>query len=161
MTSDPRRLHVFLLDGSTAAHLLAAIAAHRSRLAANGVRPPDHLLDLGHFVTGAASDGQRSALATSGAHAAPMHPTTDPLLLDYDKAGRQLDVSGRTVRRLVASGDLPAVHVGRQVRITRKTGYRVARRGRWCLPPASAQGEGGGKRGWRINSRPSARPWPA
>lgn len=117
MTSDSRRLHVFLLDGSTAAHLAAAITAHRSALIANGVRPPVSLLDLGHFVTGVASGGQRSALAAPGAHAAPMHPTTTQLLLDYDESGRLLDVSGRTVRRLVASGDLPAVRVGRQVRI--------------------------------------------
>lgn len=31
----------------------------------------------------------------------------EPMLVDFDRAGVLLDVSGRTVRRLVAMGELP------------------------------------------------------
>lgn len=42
----------------------------------------------------------------------------DRLAVSYDVAARQLSVSVRTVRRLVASGELPRVDVGGCQRIT-------------------------------------------
>ena len=41
-----------------------------------------------------------------------------PSLLTVKNAADRLQVSGRTVHRLIASGELKAIHVGRSVRIT-------------------------------------------
>jgi excisionase family DNA binding protein len=41
------------------------------------------------------------------------------LLLDYRHAGEWLDLSDRTVRRLVHDGELPAVKIGGATRIRR------------------------------------------
>jgi excisionase family DNA binding protein len=42
----------------------------------------------------------------------------DRLVLTYEDAGRRLSVSERTVKRLVASGELPAVKIGGSSRVT-------------------------------------------
>ena len=41
----------------------------------------------------------------------------DTLLLSIGKVAQQLDVSERTVSRLIQRGDLPSVNIGRSVRI--------------------------------------------
>lgn len=45
--------------------------------------------------------------------------TTEPLLYDVASAARVAGVSSRTIRRLIADGDLPTVRVGLLVRIRR------------------------------------------
>lgn len=43
----------------------------------------------------------------------------EPLLYDVGRAARAANVSTRTIRRLIAAGDLPTVRVGLLVRIRR------------------------------------------
>lgn len=39
-----------------------------------------------------------------------------PLLVTYEEAGRMLSLTTRTLRRMVASRDIPFLRVGRQIR---------------------------------------------
>ena len=91
------------LDPSSAQHLVRAIDAHRVWCRANGIRLPDSLDRLALLARngqGRTEPVEPDELAQDGGM---------PLMFDYDDAARLLSVSPRTVRRLVASGELPAV----------------------------------------------------
>ena len=47
-------------------------------------------------------------------------PESDPRLLTYQQAAKALQVSDRTVWAFVDRGELPAVRIGRSVRIDRR-----------------------------------------
>ncbi len=68
-----------------------------------------------HHLNG--SPAARHVAPTCGGAAAA---DSAPLLLDYREAARLLAVSERTVWSLVAKGELPAVRIGRAVRIDRR-----------------------------------------
>lgn len=44
-------------------------------------------------------------------------PANGPQLVTIAEAAKRLDVNPRTVRRRIAAGELPVIHVGRSVRI--------------------------------------------
>lgn len=97
---------VMVVDGRTGQHLGRALAEHRRWCRVNAVPVPaavDALLDL---------------LAASGGQDGPVlravPPAAQTLAVDYEGAAVRLSVSPRTVRRLVAAGDLLTVRVGRR-----------------------------------------------
>lgn len=45
-------------------------------------------------------------------------PTACPCLLDIQAVARRLDVSPKTVRRMIARGELPVHRIGRLIRIS-------------------------------------------
>lgn len=97
------------LDWTAAAHLRRALEAHGRWCREQGIPMPDALREL----TGLASVGQerpKHAAVVEFADAAPM-------LLDYGAAAARLGVSTRTVRRLVAAGDLRSVRIGASRRV--------------------------------------------
>lgn len=97
------------LDFAAAAHLRRALEAHARWCREQGYPLPDALRQL-------------SALATGGQERpkdAPVIelPEAAPMLVDYVIAAERLGVSVRTVRRLVAAGELRAVAIGAARRI--------------------------------------------
>ncbi|MEQ9145452.1 MAG: helix-turn-helix domain-containing protein [Parvibaculaceae bacterium] len=50
-------------------------------------------------------------------------------LLTVSEAAKQLSLSDRTVRRMIASGDLPAVRLGRAVRVRQEDVFFLVRSG--------------------------------
>lgn len=106
---------VVFVDDTLRAHVVRALAEHRRWLRSNRLPAPaalDALLDALAGPVAALGGQQRSSLdvgAEGGDGGA--------VLLTYEDAGRRLAVSPRTVRRLVAAGRLPAVRLGRSVRI--------------------------------------------
>lgn len=101
-----------LLSDRLRLHLVAALSRHCQVLRRDGIRPPDELTDL-LAALAATSGHERPAFAPDG----DVSDAADVVLLGYDEAGRRLGVSPRTVRRLVSSGDLPSVLVGRSRRV--------------------------------------------
>lgn len=105
---------ILMLDDHTRAHLARAIDSHRDwcRVNALPVPPLFHQLSV--------------ALAASGGQARPQDatplPTTEHqvMALTYDDAAAVLSVSPRSIRRLVAARELPAISIGGSKRITRE-----------------------------------------
>ena len=50
-------------------------------------------------------------------------------LLTVGEAAKQLSLSERTLRRMIAGGDLPAVRLGRAVRIRQEDVFHIVRAG--------------------------------
>ena len=102
-----------MLDDHTRAHLARAIDTHRRwcRVNAMAVPPLLHQMSV--------------ALAASGVQSrpadAPPLPTSDHrvMALTYDDAAAVLSVSPRSIRRLVAVGELPVISIGGCKRISR------------------------------------------
>lgn len=109
--TDPRLLLV-QIDEPLRRYLLLALVAGRRELRRNGVHPSE------------AADRFVAALAARTGPDQPQLAEADAdveaALMDYDTAAARLAVSPRTVRRLVASGQLEAVPIGRRrlVRVT-------------------------------------------
>jgi excisionase family DNA binding protein len=69
---------------------------------------------------------------TEGPPSAPATPTTLallPRLLTVEQTARAWQVSGRFVRDLIKRGAVPAIRIGRSVRVTRETVEKVGREG--------------------------------
>lgn len=98
-----------VLGDLEAAHLKVALVNHRRWCRTQGVAMPEALAALLDGLT-ARSGPERPEVDRGGAR-------PDAALMTYEGAARVLDCSGRTVRRLVRSGRLPAVRIGRAVRI--------------------------------------------
>lgn len=96
-------------------HLVRALALYGRQCRADGVQMPAELRDLLDSLH-AARDGQERPMR---APADLVADTADmpPLMLTYEGAAKALRVSDRTVRRLVANGQLAAVSVGGARRI--------------------------------------------
>jgi excisionase family DNA binding protein len=56
-------------------------------------------------------------------------PDVASRLLTVGEAAKQLSLSERTLRRMIAGGDLPAVRLGRAVRIRQEDVFHLVRAG--------------------------------
>ena len=105
---------ILIVDDSLGRHLAAAVKAHVRELRREGTPIPTALADL-------------AAVAATGGLRRPAfdaeQATEDPagvdqrLTVDYRTAAFRLGISDRSVQRLVAAGELPAVDVAGNVRI--------------------------------------------
>lgn len=101
-------LLVLSLDWATTAHLRHALERHVDWCRVQAIPVPADLRAL------------RDALAVRGGQERPIEhrpvafPDAAPVMVDYPAAAERLSVSERTVRRLVATGELPAARVGRR-----------------------------------------------
>jgi excisionase family DNA binding protein len=108
-----------LLIGLTqdeASHLAIALQGHRKWLAASGLSMPRALTELQDMCV------QRVSAGHTGSALADIDELLDaavmaPRLLTYAAAGDALSFSLSTIKRLVASGELPAVRVAGTARI--------------------------------------------
>ena len=104
---------ILMLDDHTRAHLARAIDSHRHWCRVNALAVPPLLHQMS------------VALAASGVQSrpadAPPLPASDHRVMafTYDDAAAVLSVSARSIRRLVAVGELPAISIGGSKRITR------------------------------------------
>ena len=96
-----------------AAHLVTAVMAHVQQLHRDGRPVPPGLVDLARMLATA----RHFPPELDGAPSRVDRDHVPPLTVDYAAAAAALDVSVRTVSRLVADGALPVVGVGRGRRI--------------------------------------------
>ena len=94
-----------------AGHLRRMLADHWAWCRTNGVPWPPGLDDLGQILASAGQDGTALDALDGLGDAAGV------LLIDYDEVARRLGISRRTVQRLVSTGELPVVALGRQRRV--------------------------------------------
>lgn len=99
------------LTRELAGHLAVALAAHRREARRNGLRLPPQLDDVVEVFSSAAITGQDGStldqlLDRREVEAVPRY------LLTLGQVAAALGSSERTVRRLVAGRQLPAVHLG-------------------------------------------------
>jgi excisionase family DNA binding protein len=96
-------------DPRLAGHIAHAVALHLQWLQRNGLHAPPELGDL------------LSALEDrSGQQGTPLAFAAEPVearLVGYNDAAGMLGVHPRTIRRVVARGDLPVVRIGRRALI--------------------------------------------
>lgn len=120
---------LLLDDPAVRAHLLAAVRRHVRQCVADGTPVPAGLTALARHL--AASGGQARPGFVSGVDGAEDSGVDTLLTIPYAEAARRLSVSERSVRRLVADGELTAVPVGgrRLIRTVDLTDY-VERLGR-------------------------------
>lgn len=109
---------VLALDRVSAVHLVAALRRYETYRAASGEELPAPLVDLERIAAEAVRSGQER----SGAVTLPTELYGDPRdevvhAMTFAETGRTLRVSESTVRRLVKSGELRSVRIGRTVRI--------------------------------------------
>jgi excisionase family DNA binding protein len=106
-------LVVLELDDVTRQHLALALRMHVVQLRRNGHPVPRPLVELeAHFCVPGRQEPTEVADPARVPDASGM-----ALAVDLDTAARTLHVSRRTVERAIATGALPAVHVGRSRRI--------------------------------------------
>lgn len=87
-------------------HLLVAIVRHLKSLRANGIPIPAELSALVDALA-ATSGPQRTTVG-------PAAQLDQPELVSYRESARRLGVSERTIRRMVATGRLRTVPIGRR-----------------------------------------------
>jgi excisionase family DNA binding protein len=104
------------LSPGVAGHLAIAIHSHRSWAAGVPMRVPLELVELERVWSQAATGGQGRP-AFDELRDLSERPAMSPRCLSYESVASALDVSVRTVRRLVSGGDLPSVRVGGSVRV--------------------------------------------
>jgi len=103
-------LFVIAMTAEVAGHVCIALQQHRKWARTAGLAVPDELDQLERALANRARRGQDGTPLEdlwSVRHA----QTMSPQLLDYAAAGQVLGVSVRTIKRLVAAGDLPVVRV--------------------------------------------------
>lgn len=116
---------IFDVTPALAGHLATAIRVHREWAARTGLQLPSGLLELESHLASRAMRGQR------GTPVDDLWEVRDggqvsPRLLTYDETARSLSCSERTVKRLVASGELCAVRLGEgaaRIRVTDVDAY--------------------------------------
>jgi excisionase family DNA binding protein len=112
-------LLVAALDADAARHVAVALGRWRLELERDGMRPPAgarELEDQARAIGCGASEGPAgtiSAALDELVHGQRMAP----LLATYADAAQRLAVNVRTIKRQVAAGDLPVVHIGAAARI--------------------------------------------
>lgn len=105
------------LDDATAVMIARALETHHAELRRNGLRPPPKTVEIATSL-GARVLTRRPTLDPSNFFPPPVAESTLPSLLTVARAARVLGVSPRSVERLIASGDLASVLVGRARRLT-------------------------------------------
>lgn len=114
--SDGRDLLVLAVSAEVAGHLCIALQQHVRWARGTGLGLPEGLKDLEVALATRARRGQQGTPLEdlwSVRHAAQVSPK----LLSYAAAAQILGVGERTVKRLVAAGDLPVVRVLGSARI--------------------------------------------
>jgi len=109
-------LFVIAMSAEVAGHTCIALQQHMKWGHTSGLALPAELAELEKALANRARRGQEGTPLEdlwSVRHA----QTMSPRLLDYAAAGQVLGVSVRTVKRLVAGGDLPVVRVLGSARI--------------------------------------------
>ena len=106
------------LDGACRAHLARALEEHRRWCRSNGRTLPPALVQLVAVLSCGDTKGQSGTNQLLEDDIVDTEPV--PIALTYDEAGRLLGVSAKTVRRLVAAGELRAISVGSSPRIHRE-----------------------------------------
>ena len=98
-------------DETLRRHLLVALSAHLATLRRDGVPVPAGVAELADVLR---NSGLRRPEAANVRHgvAADAGSAAEVLAVDYRQAAERLGVSARTVRRMVAAGELPVVEVG-------------------------------------------------
>ncbi len=113
------RLAFLELHPLLARHVAYALRSHRLFLRSEHLPLPGGFVELERSVKNMASGGQDRPNERAEDEPVDTAPMRTPLLLKHDEAGHLLGVSERTVRRLVAEGQLPAVPVGGAARVHR------------------------------------------
>ncbi len=103
-------------DVETARHLASALHAHRVRVERDGGAVPATLHMLERLARSRVNPGQAGSTFDQPG-TAPHDESVTARLLTYRAAADALAVSESTVKRLVAAGALPVVHVGGAARI--------------------------------------------
>jgi excisionase family DNA binding protein len=98
------------LSPADLAILRRALTAEARRCRQDGTKLSPGLLEVLE-MTRTANTGPPRPAVDLGHHPGDAGPVT-PLAVDYEDAARMVGVSARQVRRLVASGALPVVHIG-------------------------------------------------
>ena len=106
------------LAGRTGAHLARALDAHRLWCRANGHSMPADLVQLVALLSMMASNGQSRTTSSAVDDLADTAPVV--IAYTFAEAGTLLGVSERTVRRLVAAGELRSISVASAPRIHRE-----------------------------------------
>ena len=137
MKASGRDVIVLSVTAEVAGHVTIAIQQHRKWARTAGLALPDELDQLEHALAARARRGQDGTPLEdlwSVRHAQTMIPQ----LLDYAAAGQVLGVSVRTIKRLVAAGDLPVVRVlgAARVRVEQLDDY-IARLAAESLSPST------------------------
>lgn len=127
---------IIVLDNpGTRRQLAAAVGLYCDTLRRNGRPVPPDLRDLRRSLE--ARGGQGRPNLDRGCYRSQIDPAL--LAVTYEEAGRRIGVSSRTVRRLVAQGQLEAITVAgalRRIRVVDLDAYLAA---------AVAEGGSGGK----------------
>lgn len=113
MTAGPLLLDV---TPALAGHIATAIRVHREWAVRAGLQVPAGLLEVESHLASRAMRGQTGTPLDSLWEVRDGHLVT-PRLLTYEDTARALSCSVRTVKRLVAAGELRAVRVGGGARI--------------------------------------------
>jgi excisionase family DNA binding protein len=107
-----------VLSREDVAHLHRALAAHAAWCRTNQVTRPPGICRLEALLRDTGGHGVTTVATHPGVGDAAGHVHDEPLLcVSLDAAGARLGVSGRTVRRLVDAGELPAVRIGGSPRV--------------------------------------------
>ena len=104
------------LTAEVAGHLCLAVQQHRQWARRAGLALPDELDQLERALATRARRGQEGTPLEdlwSVRHA----QTMSPQLLDYAATAQVLGVSERSVKRIIATGDLTAVRIGGSSRV--------------------------------------------
>ncbi len=101
---------------AAARHLAQALTRHRLRVERDGGAVPESVLVLERLARFRVTAGQDGSEISGSAPSVDDHGVT-PRLLTYRQAADALVCSESTVKRLVAAGELPCVHIGGAVRV--------------------------------------------
>jgi excisionase family DNA binding protein len=111
----PAVLISFELDRRTAGAIVVADHLLRAELERQGRPVPDGFEQLAALAARVVNSGQQGTDADTDLAAVAAHGNTRPMTVT--EAASHYQVSVRTIRRWVASGELPAERHGRTVRI--------------------------------------------
>lgn len=106
------------IDRETAGALVVAGHLLRAELERQGRPVPDGFEQLAAMAARVVNSGQQRTDADTDLAAVAAHGNTPPMTVT--EAARRYRVSDRTIRRWVASGELPAERHGRTIRIPKE-----------------------------------------
>jgi excisionase family DNA binding protein len=116
MTGSHVTAPLLVVDPLVAAHLASALTAHLRHLRADGLPVPAAVAELHSRLSQAVRSGQgRTALDVIAEIGDG--PSVSPRLLTLGSTAVALSCSERQVRRLITTGDLPAVMLGSSPRV--------------------------------------------